>query len=60
MYSSGKCCKKCEIKHELGDARAQGGGLRKFLPGCVGWGFSNPPIVVHAKNNEDRPIMVLG
>ena len=37
-----------------------GGLLQKFLPGCVCWGFSNPSIVVHAKNNKDIPIMVLG
>ena len=37
-----------------------GGRLQKFLPRCVGWDFSNPPIVVHAKNNNDRPIMALG
>ena len=36
-----------------------GGRLPNILPGCVGWGFSNLPIVVHAKNEEDRPIMML-
>ena len=35
-----------------------GGRLPNILPGCVGWGFSNLPIVVHTKNEEDRPIMV--
>ena len=32
-----------------------GGRLQQFLPGCVGWGFSNLPIVAHAKTNKIDP-----
>ena len=31
------------------------GALQTFLPGCVGFGYSNLPIVVHAKNNKIDP-----
>ena len=32
-----------------------GGRLQKFLPACVGRGFSNLPIVVYDKNNKIDP-----
>ena len=51
--------RKCTTMSEKGPSflcvNFPGGRLQRFLPRCKDWGFSNPPIVVHAKNNKIDP-----